>query len=46
MKKIAVWTVLSVMALSLAACAGTMGGDEAVKVKCPSCGYEFNVETP
>ena len=45
MKKMATWLVLILMSLSLAACAGTMGG-ENVKVKCPSCGYEFNVETP
>lgn len=45
MKKIAFWTVISMMALSLTACAGSMGG-EAVKVKCPSCGYEFDLDTP
>ena len=44
MKKLAIWTIVSMFALTLVACAGMSGGD-AVKVKCPSCGYEFNVET-
>ena len=42
MKKLAIWTVLSVFALSLAACAAT-SASEASRVKCPSCGYEFEV---
>lgn len=43
MKKLVTWTLVSLFALSLVACAGMSGGD-AVKVKCPSCGYEFDVE--
>jgi hypothetical protein len=45
MKKFIIWTVLSVFALSVAGCAGGMGG-EKVHVKCPSCGYEFDIQTP
>ena len=38
------WTAIAlslVMALSLAACAPAKGKEEAVRVKCPACGYEF-----
>jgi hypothetical protein len=45
MKKMASWAILSFMVLTLAACAGTMG-NENVRVKCPSCGYEFDIDTP
>ncbi len=44
MKKFLMWTMVSLFALSLMACAGTMGNGD-VKVKCPSCGYEFDVDT-
>lgn len=43
MKKLAIWTVMALVALSLTACATTSGGDN-VKVKCPSCGYQFDVD--
>lgn len=42
MKKVALWVLISAFALSFAGCA-TMGGED-VRVKCPSCGYEFDVE--
>lgn len=43
MKKLVTWSMILAFALSLAACAGT-GGKEPVRVKCPSCGYEFDVD--
>jgi hypothetical protein len=43
MKKLVLWVLISAFALSLTACAGSMGG-ENVRVKCPSCGYEFDVD--
>ncbi len=42
MKKLVLWTLISAFVLSMAACATT--GGEAMRVKCPSCGYEFDVE--
>lgn len=44
MKKLAVWIMISAFALSLAACAGSSGGGDTVRVKCPSCGYQFDAE--
>lgn len=44
MKRLFIWTVISIFALSLAACAGSSSGGDPVKVKCPSCGYQFDVE--
>lgn len=44
MKKLVLWTILAAFALSLTACAATSGG-EGMRVKCPSCGYEFDVES-
>jgi transposase-like protein len=48
MKKLAIWTLVSMFAFSTVACSGMSGksGDKSARVKCPSCGYEFNVETP
>lgn len=43
MKKLVYWAIISAFAVSLMACAGTMGG-EGARVKCPSCGYEFDVD--
>lgn len=43
MKRIALWVMISAFALSLAACAGMNDGKD-LRVKCPSCGYEFDVE--
>ncbi len=44
MKKLVLWAIISVFAFSLVACAGASGGDN-MRVKCPSCGYEFDAET-
>jgi len=43
MKKIALWIMISAFALSLTACLGTTNGGHHA-VKCPSCGYQFDVE--
>ena len=43
MKKLAIWTIFSLFSLTLVACAG-MSGERDVKVKCPSCGYEFHTD--
>ncbi|HKJ05489.1 MAG TPA: hypothetical protein VJ974_07830 [Geopsychrobacteraceae bacterium] len=43
MKKLAILIIISAFALSLGACAGK-SSDENLRVKCPSCGYEFDVE--
>lgn len=42
MKKLLSYLILMLAALSLAACAGK-GGKETAKVKCPACGYEFQM---
>ncbi|BCR03050.1 hypothetical protein DESUT3_01190 [Desulfuromonas versatilis] len=42
MKKLITLVLVSMLALSLSACATTKGGDKA-RVKCPACGYEFEV---
>ncbi|WP_172399623.1 hypothetical protein [Geothermobacter hydrogeniphilus] len=42
MKKFAALILTVMLALSLAACATTKGG-ENMKVKCPACGYQFEV---
>ena len=42
MKKIISLVVMAMLALSLSACAG-MGKKETTRVKCPACGYEFEV---
>lgn len=42
MKKLVLLAVLSVFALSLAGCANKATKDP-IRVKCPSCGYEFEV---
>ena len=41
MNKVFTGALAIMMILSLAACAGTGGGDK-VRVKCPACGYEFD----
>lgn len=43
MKKLMNWSVLLLMVVSLSACAAT-NAQKTTKVKCPSCGYEFNVD--
>lgn len=40
MKKMLSVVLVTAIALSLAACAATSGG-EKMRVKCPACGYEF-----
>ncbi|MCP3176082.1 hypothetical protein MJO47_03110 [Desulfuromonas sp. KJ2020] len=40
MKKLISLVLVSLFALSLAACAPAGKGD-SVRVKCPACGYEF-----
>ncbi|MCK4535767.1 MAG: hypothetical protein KAT93_02070 [Desulfuromonadales bacterium] len=41
MKRLISTVLVVTLALSLAACAGS-GGGEKVRVKCPACGYEFD----
>lgn len=42
MKKLMSWSILVLMMVSLSACAATTA-KKTTKVKCPSCGYEFEV---
>lgn len=42
MKKLVSVVLVGMLALSLTACAGMKKG-EATRVKCPQCGYEFEV---
>lgn len=42
MKKLVSLVVMATLAFSLSACAG-MGKKETTRVKCPACGYEFQV---
>lgn len=42
MRKLVSLVLMTMLALSLTACAG-MGKKEATRVKCPACGYEFEV---
>ncbi len=42
MKKVLILLTTVILAVSLSACAGKTG--ETAKVKCPACGYEFNVD--
>ncbi len=44
MKKLVFLAVLSVFALSLSGCANKASKDP-IRVKCPSCGFEFEVPT-
>lgn len=39
MKKLVTLLMVTVLAISLSACATTKGG--TTKIKCPACGYEF-----
>lgn len=43
MKKFATRSFVGLALLLLTACAATTGGED-IRVKCPSCGYEFDVE--
>ncbi len=45
MKRFTGLLLITIFALSLTACANKAGGD-AVRVKCPSCGFEFDVQDP
>jgi len=42
MKKLISVLLVGMLALSLAACAQKAGSDKT-RVKCPACGYEFDV---
>jgi len=42
MKKVSAVILSLLLVMSLAACAKTMDGEKA-RVKCPACGYEFDV---
>jgi hypothetical protein len=42
MKKLIVIAMVAMLALSMGACAGKMK-KEPTKVKCPACGYEFDL---
>ncbi len=42
MKKMAMLLMVVTMAVSLSACA-TVRKEEKARVKCPACGYEFEV---
>ena len=42
MRQLVTLVLMTMLALSLTACAG-MGKKEATRVKCPACGYEFEV---
>ena len=42
MKKLMTLVLVTMLAFSLSACA-TMKGGEKARVKCPACGYEFDV---
>ena len=44
MKKHLQLTTAALLLLALTACAGANAGKD-VRVKCPACGYEFNVES-
>ena len=41
MKKLISLVLVTLLAISLSACAG-MQGKEGARVKCPACGYEFD----
>lgn len=42
MKKAISFVLVAMLALSISAC-GTMKSGETMKVKCPACGYEFDL---
>lgn len=42
MKKLVALVVMTMLALSISACA-PMGKKGTTRVKCPACGYEFEV---
>ena len=45
MKKLSVLFVTALFALSMTGCAAQSGAKTMAKVKCPACGYEFQVPT-
>lgn len=45
MKKLIMVLMVGMLALSMGACAKKMDGEKA-RVKCPACGYEFEVPMP
>lgn len=42
MKKAISFIMVAMLALSISACGG-MKSSETMKVKCPACGYEFDI---
>ncbi len=42
MKKVMNWSILLLVLFSLTACVAATSGDP-IRVKCPSCGYEFEI---
>ncbi len=43
MRKLSVLLVATLFALSMTGCAAQTGKSTMTKVKCPACGYEFQV---
>jgi hypothetical protein len=43
MKRLISFVLVALMALSLTACTGVKK-DSPVRVKCPACGYEFDIK--
>lgn len=43
MHRAGTWLIMGLVLLLLTACTATTGG-EKIKVKCPACSYEFDVE--
>lgn len=44
MKKYLQLTCAALLLIALTACAGANAGND-VRVKCPACGYEYNIDT-
>jgi len=45
MREFVSWVLVSVLALSLAACAPAEKKKSYLRLKCPACGYEFDRPT-
>lgn len=45
MKKLVQWSILLLVGISLSACAASTA-KHGQKVKCPACGYEFEITSP
>lgn len=46
MKKALMLIIAGLLAVSLSACATTAHSSKMMKVKCPACGYQFEVPAP